>query len=1017
MSPVAYSRTAVVPSGNGMAPSASHAGGIAKNGAGGNAFGGAAGPGKAPFRHIDDLVYVSVDIDPHTPLRKMLEVGDNHMRQALTYTDFRRPDLALQEYIKATTIAVDKVPRHKDYPSMKSDRSDLNRLYNALKAKINDNGSTFDKIKEDIKQDNQRSGVKPTRLTAGSSENTLMDLPTPPSTAPSSFQSKSKPAIQPKPQALHGKPVKPEDLAARFAKLRNSQETRSRSSDASKPSGPRDMPVPHKARPAVDSSMPCMPKLPDAIYSPARGTVTSEVVNLPSSTRGMFSRTNSIASAPSASARTSMENAIKSFNMDQFVTAHTYGERPATPQQPAITIPKGDSITVNELKDYIGKIQLLIIDVRDRESFDEGHIMSQRTICVEPEVLSRENISADEIADSMVLAPPKEKLSIEQRDKVDLVVIYDQESTAFPTRITGNSQEMILYNIREALSQYSFSRPLKNPPKLLVGGLAAWVDKLGMQSLETSNTMTTNGAVIRSSTSGTTRRQRNKTRTLDRKEVEQFEQIIKEGQEAASDFDYTRSREEFDRRFPSVSNIPESMSSATPSPPPSQAGRITELEEENLLISLAPKPPSRPKPAVPRTRYSGLESHDDDSKANAIALMAATSPTVARPRTGLYNPQNWCYANTSIQSLLASAGFIDELLDPEWPAFCSPTAAPNSPQLMCKILGNIFQWMSKRQFRMMKLTTLMHYLRSIHAGFPSETGKNELIRFGDKHQHDADEFIQFLFEQLHAETNQPVTSPFVWPQKTKVFNNADTISNAWKFHISQNWSVIDRYWTIMTLNRLTCTSCHTVNYAVDVPSRLGVTVDADGHGSLEKYLQQNFGVPQLRESQCDACGAREKRSECLFGRLPPSLCVQVGRTAFVNNNAVKNAKPFSFPFENLDLTPYCFSESDRDAAQNELHTCKASVEYAFIGDGLAGEVRYDLYAVITHSGSSPRSGHYWNHIRTGPNTWTRCNDTQVTDDTSNPAEVKKLSNEMFNCANQATPVLLFYRRQDYQWHW
>ncbi|KAI0602010.1 hypothetical protein F4775DRAFT_537942 [Biscogniauxia sp. FL1348] len=1006
MSPVAYSRTAVVPSGSGMAPGASHAGGIAKNGVGGNAFGGAGGPGKAPFRHIDDLVYVGVDIDPHTPLRKMLEIGDNHMRQALTYTDFRRPDLALQEYIKATTIAVDKVPRHKDYPSMKSDRSDLNRLYNALKAKINDNGPTFDKIKEDIKQDNQRSGVEPTR-------------PTPLSTAPSSIQPKSKPAIHPKPQALHGKAVKPplEDLAARFAKLRNSQETRSRSSEASKPSGPRDMPVPQRSRPSVDSSVPSMPKLPDAIYSPARGTVTSEVVNLPSSTRGMFSRTNSIASAPSASARTSMENAIKSFNVDQFVTAHTYGERPATPRQPGITIPKGDSITVNELKDYMGKIQILIIDVRDRESFDEGHIMSQKTICVEPEVLSRENISADEIVDSMVLAPPKEKLAIEQRDKVDLVVIYDQESTAFPIRITSNSQEMILYNIREALSQYSFSRPLKNPPKLLVGGLAAWVDKLGTQSLETSNTMTANGAINSSSIRGTTRRQRNKTRTLDRKEVEQFEQIIKEGQEAASDFDYTRSREEFDRRFPSVSNIPESMSSAMPSlPPPGQAGRITELEEQNLLISLAPKPPSRPKPAVPRTRYSGLESHDDDSKANAIALMATTSPTVTRPRTGLYNPQNWCYANTAIQSLLATDGFIDELLAPEWPAIYIPTAAPNSPQLMCKILGNIFQWMSKRQFRMMKLTTLMHYLRSIHAGFPSETGKHELIRFGDKNQHDADEFIQFLFEQLHAETNQPVTSPFVWPL-VKVSNDADTISNAWKFHISRNWSIIDRYWTIMTLNRLTCTSCSTVNYALDVPSRLGVTVDADGHGSLEKYIQQNYGVPQLRESQCDACGAREKRSECLFGRLPPSLCVQVGRTAFVNNNAVKNTKPFAFPFDNLDLAPYCFPDDAREAARDELYNCESSQDYAFLADGLAEESRYDLYAVITHSGNSPRSGHYWNHIRTGPNTWTRCNDSQVTDETSNPAEVKKLSNDMFNCANQATPVLLFYKRQDQSWHW
>ncbi|KAI1504682.1 hypothetical protein F5X99DRAFT_370676 [Biscogniauxia marginata] len=1046
MSPVAYSRTAVVPSGNAMAPGASHVGGIAKNVVGGDAFGGTSGPGKAPFRHVDDLVSVSIDLDPHTPLRKILEIGDMHMRQASTFNDFRRPDLALQEYIRASIIAVDKVPRHKDYPSMRSDRSDLNRLYNALKAKINDNEPTFAKIKEDIKEDNLRSGVQPAKSTASSSESALMDLPSPPSTTPLQTQSgggtanghvngssrKPKPTIHPKPQGLHGKFVKPdlskmpEDLAARFAKLRNSHESRNRPADASKPAGPRDIPIAHRSRPSVDSSMPSMPKLPDAIYSPARGTVTSEVANLPSSTpRGMFSRTNSIASAPSASARTSMENAIRSFNGEQFVTAHTYGEPPLTPQHTGITIPKGDTITVSELVDYMQKgstkIQVLLIDVRDRESFDEGHIMSQSTICVEPEVLSRESISADDIADSMVLAPPKEKLSIEQRDRVDLVVIYDQDSTSLPAKITGNTQEMILYNIRQALSHYSYSRPLKNPPKLLVGGLDAWVDKLGAQSLETSNTMATTGAANGLAARANARRQRNKTRTLDRKEVEQFEQIIKEGQEAASNFDYTRSREEFDRRFPSVTNMPESMSSTTQ--PSGPSGGITESEEENFLIGLAPKPPSRPKPAVPRTRYSGLESNED-SNASAIAMVATATPAISRERTGLYNPGNWCYANSALQSLIASVGFVDEMLDQNWPTNDRPTAAPNSPQLMSKIIGNIFQWMSKRQFEVMKVSTLMHYLRSIHAGFPSDTGTNQIIRFGDQNQHDSDEFIQFIFEQLHTETNRPKPLPYTWPQKaTSNVNVVEIISNAWRCHIAQNYSIIDRHWTMMILNQLTCQKCGSKNFAMDVPTRLGVTVDTSGTGSLENYLRQTFGATQTRESQCDACKHPTKFSQSGFARLPPLLCVQLGRTAYNGDTAVKNKAPFAFPFDNLDLGPYCPPAGVRQAAQADLSSYAsnmenaASLDYASIEEGIGGTALYDLYAVVTHNGPSPRSGHYWNFVRAGPNKWVRCNDSKITVDSKNQVSAEKVRAEMVQCSGGGTPVLLFYKRQNQAWNW
>jgi ubiquitin carboxyl-terminal hydrolase 8 len=708
---------------------------------------------KASFRHIDDIVSVSVDLDPHTTLRNVLEAGDAHMQQAITFTTFDRPDKALQEYIKAFTIAVDKVPKHKDYPSLKSDRGDLNRLYHALKVKITNNGAIYDRIKEVIKEDNLRSGVRPQKYGSKSPGHTLLDLPSVPFSPPlrhsidnpetlqlgrlynnpknssvnvhslhpdhqphegSRSGLKAKPIVQPKPQALHGNSIKPAadralpDLAARFAKLRDPQESRNISSSTplSRPTGPRAMPLQNRVPLSVNSSLPAMPKIPDAIYSPARGTVTSEAANLPSSTpRGMFSRTKSGISVPSTSSRTSMESAIRTYNGEQFAAAHTYGESQVSSTS-KVHVPKGSVITVKELvrcmQNGSANIKILLIDVRDRQLFDEGHIMSQSTICLDPTILSRRDISAEEIVDSMILAPISEKHALEQRDKFDLVVFYDQESESVPQRITDDPQETIIYNIQQALVHYGYPKQLSHTPKLLVGGLDAWVDEMGEQSLQTSETQT----VIKhaDSTSASTRK-RLRNRALKQDEVNIFEAMI--GRDEEGDFEYARSRDDFMRRFPSLRE-PESMVSSGQD---SSSLQTSDSGGEEFLRDITPMPPVRPKPSVARTRYSGLESADEHPVPGGFAKMA----TVANPgaqveATGLINPGTWCYANTAVQVLLVSPGFVDEFKNEDWPTNWRPAVKRTNPaynQLMCRILGNLFLWLSRRHFPYMKASTLM----------------------------------------------------------------------------------------------------------------------------------------------------------------------------------------------------------------------------------------------------------------------------------------------------------------------
>ncbi|KXJ96786.1 hypothetical protein Micbo1qcDRAFT_229603 [Microdochium bolleyi] len=1041
-----------------------------ETGSNGLARGGAPNGGKAPFKHIEDLVHVDVDIDPHSPLRTILQAGDGHMRQAITYSDFRRPDLALQEYIRATIIAVVTIPRHKDYPVLKADRGDLGRLYQALKTKINASSTKFEKIKEMIKEDNRTSGVQPARRQASATNGHFPNLPSVPTLSPSkagssarpgqsngtqsvhsrsqSVQSfaggsrpldpttsprKVKPMVQPKPQSLHGNALKQssiftpsEDLSSRFAKLQN-------------PSGPRN-PVPlgewkfppsgassgSFAGSSIDNAVPSMPKAPDAIYSPARGTVSSEVANLPSSTpRGMFSRTNSIASAPSESARTSMERAIKTFGKDQ-TSSGMGSELELVPQPTGATIPAGDTISTQDLLKYMRKgssqISLLIIDVRSRGQFDDGHIMSQRTICVDPEILMREGISADDIGDSMVLAPPKEKMHFENRHNVDLVVMYDQETTTLPRHVSSNIEDNVLFNLAEALTNYNYSKPLVNPPKLLVGGITGWTSVLGEQSLATSKTSfgetPAQTPQVRPTLSVHNSRLRSasKTQTVDlsQTEIEKWNERVH------------RSTDDFLRRYPSIESQQESMMARRRKTPRPELASETRPQ---LYSGISPSPPARPAPALPRTRYSGLESKDDSASPGSQQKYSATSRNPAK--TGLVNLGNTCFANSTIQALLAAPRFSVELTQPEWPTnYKPPYNSPDKhPQLMSRIMGNMFQWLKKREFPDMRPNTFLNYLNSIHAGYTIQerNGRERFTKFGDGSQHDVTELMTFLSDQLDVETQRNRSAadhPLVLPAIKDPSNPMRDLANDWmRYYKTESGSIIDKYWRYLNTQQLTCRRCGAQNYTVDLKEDLWVTPQQRQNGkcdTLEAALRREF-AKELLESECDTCKAKDKELTPRIGRLPPLL--RVGFRRFDGATFQKNTHPIQFPFRDLDLTSFCHDEAER----SQLRAYPSLTE---TGGGFSEPCHYDLFAVLSHAGSDASAGHYVCRVKDGSSdTWWYCNDRSTSAEDFGPliearrpspnSTGKKRHNDtierIWNCDGGFTPYMLFYKRRDIPW--
>jgi hypothetical protein len=79
-------------------------------------------------------------------------------------------------------------------------------------------------------------------------------------------------------------------------------------------------------------------------------------------------------------------------------------------------------------------------------------------------------VNAQSIEDSLSLAPTIEHTLFANRDKFDLVVMYDADSPTYKPALKA---------LAAAIYETAFQKILKRMPVLLVGGLQAWKSELG----------------------------------------------------------------------------------------------------------------------------------------------------------------------------------------------------------------------------------------------------------------------------------------------------------------------------------------------------------------------------------------------------------------------------------------------------------------------------------------------------------------------------------------------------------
>ncbi|RPB16849.1 cysteine proteinase [Morchella conica CCBAS932] len=444
------------------------------------------------YPHISDLHARSEGLHPTgRSIKSWVDEAKVHWRQATWHYEFGRLDSAYCDFIMANTIILETIPKCVDYPTFVSGQRGMAYMeWIKLKEELKAKTPLYLKVKEEIKKDNELSGVQSAnaqleaervaeRVRATLHPGTGVSQDIPPKTKPevrakpeylSMGKEHSRTGSGAKSPQLNGQVIVPTygksspnaldstlDLNRRLERLTTTTSRSSSPASLSQPvpttpptvvHGPREMPT--KLPPL---NVNAMPTLPPPTYSPATshgGMLPSRNTSLPSTDGNGASR------------------------------------------QPKPNFPNDTIISVDTLYNYLSKesqVTILLLDVRSREEFDEGHIYARSVVCIEPIVL-RDGMSEDDLDRSFVLAPSKEQELFSARDKYDIVVYYDQSmaNKKFLSGLTQDEHQIALRSLHMAIYDFAFRKRLQRAPMLLVGGLDAWIELVGKHSLKTSDT-------------------------------------------------------------------------------------------------------------------------------------------------------------------------------------------------------------------------------------------------------------------------------------------------------------------------------------------------------------------------------------------------------------------------------------------------------------------------------------------------------------------------------------------------
>ncbi|CAK4031219.1 cysteine ase [Lecanosticta acicola] len=1048
--------------------------------------------GDRKFAHIQDLKNEALtDFSPAQSIGSLFERANSALLAAKRNIDFRRPDLAFVEYLRAYEIAVEVIPKHRDYILFAHDQHGGQKLQ-LLQQKINSMNEQFDGIKGIIVNNNKRFGVLPKSQQYQQSQN-VGGHARGDSAGAIATNGKVKPSPSPKPEKLHARAVShanvgtngtsssPGDpLADRFAKLRLGQgETSTRPSSrgsstsvssgplampyagdyrgsldassrssftAARPQGPRGMPESSMGPPPLPSKLiigteiaAAMPKAPSPTYSPARNMQTTGNIAPPRySARSLVTSSSRMSSLiPSSSASATAPNG----SGDYFGQPTSDGV--ATPgavlRRKSVHMPKETRLSAERLYDYIERYSVLLIDFRNREEFDQGHIFTRNIICVEP-MITHQGMSASELADKLVLSPDDEQDMFHHRDQYDLVVYYDNQtqSESYLTRPTTDSEARLRW-LHEALYDFNQDRPLQRPPILLIGGISAWIDLIGHQALMSTNTQRARqGRPIQRRApppSGQPRIPKRRLREynpFDAEEERKWREransesvpettafVPGSEDEALDGIDEEQALpgfptiESFNARFPDAGSLGQQRFGAPASrPPPERPAKVPQYPAAPAP-SVYPPVPARPAPAAPRMSYTGVSDRAVSQNQPAPRTSSQLTPyippkymsnNIRLPRTGLINFGSTCYLNATLQALSATTPLSILFLDDQYRNLVQKDNWKGSRGLLPDIYSNTIRSLWKGDVNCIKPSTLFNFVGRLNSIF-KDPGQ----------QQDAQEFFSMIVDVLHEDFNSmwartPLRA-LTEQEEAKRERMPKTVvaKTEWGRYTHRENSFLTSLFYGQQSSRLQCPKCGMTSTQYDAWALLQVEIPDCKEARLQDCLRQHFGDELLDEENqwtCPNCKApRRARKKLTMTRAPPFLVIGLKR--FKTNPRTGDQRKIHtavrFPLVGLDIEELVLPQPSPKEVQDIAASYGPDMLKA--DSSQSPPYIYDAYAVVRHMGESTRSGHYTTAVKDQQRgCWRYFNDTQVTDfQPESESRSKALDNDQ--------AYLVFYKRR------
>lgn len=800
-----------------------------------------------------------------------------------------------------------------------------------------------------------------------------------------------------------------------------------------------------------------LPRAPDPAYSPVTTVPSQPPSNPPrtstESSRGSNSRYNHILESP----RGGSPLLTPGLDDNPYRSQTPNGiQREA--QNSTANLPHHHAIHAQELLDYLRQYNVLLIDVRPRDQFDHGHIYAKSVICVEPVVL-KENVSAEELEERLVVSPEHEQSLFEQRNEFDMVVYYDQgtDSVNYLAGSPVGTTAPHLRALHDTLYEFNAYKPLKDgrPPALLLGGLDAWIDLLGQNSLATSSTAIVMGSIqakrpvrkpgrplgrvptmVSANSSLEVRKRRlreytplnpeeltawmekSRNEEIDTSAYIQDQQPLTEepeGEEEGIEDEarpespppvspFVHTYEDFLRRFPEPHAMQESMTV-----PQSRVPVMVQQQQPPAVPNYAAPQipaPSRPPPAVPRPKYSGVSEGRQtqpplarQNSATKTALYTSNSALdrLKLPRTGLTNFGVTCYMNSTLQCLSATMVLSKFFIDNRFRHYVQKNWK-GSQGVMPGLFANLIRSLWKNDVEVIMPTSFRNFCGRLNQEWTIDR------------QQDAKEFFDFVVDCLHEDLNinwqrtplRPLTFAEEMQRERMAVPRVSRIE--WERYCHREESFISSLFAGQHASRLKCTTCKRTSTTYEAFYSISVEIPPAGTGDIYQCLRSYCQEEMLSGDEvwkCPYCQCeRVATKQIIITRAPQILVVHFKRfSASKTQSARKIHTPVEFPLYGLKMDPFVIS-----ASSPSPETAPTSNSRIPGSGATVPPFTYDCYGVLRHIGASMSSGHYISLVRDAQRQcWRKFDDDRTTD--FNPRDLRhkdRLQNEQ--------AYIVFYER-------